>query len=269
MNIYRAYLTKQRAKLKLSSIILVKNEENNIKRCLESQIGIIDEIIVLLDSESSDNSENIIRSFPGVRCETVVWQGYAKTKSSGLNFVTNDWVFWIDADETLTEELKKEILIFKESVPEYPAYMVPRKAFFLGKWIKHSGWYPGYVTRLFDKTRVKFNENEVHEGLDVNGETGKLKHPLNHYTDPSIEHYYFKFNKYTSLAAKEINGKNKQTGVFAAFIRAISVFIKMYILKLGFLDGSHGFTLAVFSSNYVFTKYCKVWEKSLPKGDLK
>lgn len=245
--------------IKISAIIIAKDEENNIKRCLESLSSTIDEIIVLIDNNSKDKTEEIVHSF-NVIYELVEWKGYAATKQYAVEKTSNDWILWIDADESLTEELKNEILVFKESSSEHNAYKIARRAFFLGKWIKYSGWYPGYVTRLFNKQFCKFSDNEVHEHLIINGTVGKLNNDIEHYTDPDIEHYYNKFNRYTSLAANELFNKNKKTGLTDLLFRPLFIFIKMYIFKRGFLDGMHGFILALFSSNYVFTKYCKLLE---------
>lgn len=245
---------------KISSIIIAKNEELNIKRCIESQRKCIDEIIVIIDEDSEDKTLEIIKSFPGVKYSVIKWRGYAKTKEYAVSLTSNDWVLWIDADEELTTGLSEEIIVFKNKLPECTAYTIPRKAYFLGKWIKHSGWYPGRITRLFDKNEVKFNENHVHENLIVKGNVGELNNDINHYTDPTIDHYFFKFNRYTTLAADELFDKGKPFLISDIILRPVFIFIKMFIIKMGFLDGVHGFILAVFSSAYVFTKYCKLWE---------
>ena len=214
---------------------------------------------MVVDSSSTDRTEEICRN-AGVGFEVKKWSGFAETKKYALQKTANDWVFWVDADEALTEGLQEEIRKFKESEPLFPIYKAARRAYFLGRWIKHSGWYPGYVARLFDKTKVSFNSNDVHEGLDFKGETGKLENDLEHYTDLDIKHYYEKFNNYTSLAANELFKKGKSFGLAGLLIRPPFLFIKMYIFRLGFLDGIQGFILAVFSANYVFTKYAKLWE---------
>jgi len=246
--------------IKISSLIIAKNEEQNIKRCLESQLGCVDEIIVLVDNATTDRTEEIVKTFSNVKYQKVEWQGYAKTKEFGLSLATNNWIFWIDADEALTVQLRKELLHFKNSQPKTTAYSFPRRAFFLGKWIKHSGWYPGYVTRLFRKDVVRFSENDVHEHLLLTEEPGKFVSDIDHYTDPSIEHYFAKFNSYTSLAADELYKKKKKFKMSDVFLRPLFIFLKMYIFRLGFLDGFQGFLLAVFSAQYVFTKYAKLWE---------
>ena len=246
--------------MRISSITIAKNEETNIARCIESLYECVDEIVVLVDEESSDKTFDIVKSYPNVKCEVVKWMGYAKTKQYGVSLCSNNWILWIDSDEVLTKELSDELIKFKTSSLVFSAYSIPRKAFFLGKWIKHSGWYPGRVTRLFNKHKVKFSENDVHEHLLVNGETGELKSDLEHFTDPNIHHYFQKFNRYTTLAAEELVKKGRSFSITDLLLRPVGIFLKMYFLKLGFLDGIQGFILAVFSSAYVFTKYCKFWE---------
>ena len=248
--------------IKLSSIVLAKNEEANIGRCITSQLGIIDEINVLIDDSTTDRTEEIVRQFPGVKSYPIKWEGYALTKQNGIDKTSNDWIFWIDADEAITPELGAELTAWKSGNPHHDIFSVPRKAWFLGRWIRHCGWYPGRVPRLFNKQKVKFNNNLVHEGLEFTGEPGELKYPLDHFTDPSSEHYYNKFNHYTSLAANQLYDENKKSGIFEAYIRALSVFLKMYFLKSGFLDGAQGFILSFYSMNYVFTKYVKLWERN-------
>jgi (heptosyl)LPS beta-1,4-glucosyltransferase len=248
--------------LKLSSIIIAKNEENNISRCLQSLIDCVDEIIVIVDTGSTDKTLEIVKSFPLVKYFELKWKGYSKTKQEAVSLTSNDWILWIDADEVLTGELQKELVEFKNIIPGCNAYSIKRKAYFLGRWIKHSGWYPGRVTRLFNKNFVSFSDNDVHEHLIIIGEKGELKNDLEHYTDPTIHHYFEKFNRYTSLASEEMKSKNKRVSLSDLTIRPVSLFIKMYLFKAGFLDGIQGFILAVFSSAYVFTKYSKLWELS-------
>ena len=253
--------------INISSIIIAKNEEANIRRCIESQLDCIDEIILLIDEASTDRTLEIASSYPKVKTSIVKWKGYSETKKEALLLTTNDWIFWIDADEAITGDLKEEIKRLKSSTPEYAAYSMPRKANFLGKWIKHSGWYPGRVVRLFNKNSASFNFQNVHENLDIKGNTGQLNSDIAHYTDPSVSHYFIKFNNYTTLAANDLKKNGRTFHLSDLIIRPIIIFIKMYIIKFGFLDGIQGFILAVFSSAYVFTKYSKFWELTR-KGSL-
>lgn len=247
--------------IKISSIVIAKNEEKNIARCILSQQDVIDEIIVIIDDESSDKTLEIVKKLKVVYY-IEKWRGYSQTKQFALEKITNEWVLWIDADEAITKGLSDEIKSLKKSIPSYVAYSIPRKAFFLGKWIKHSGWYPGRVVRLFRKDNGRFDNKEVHEGLIIEGKIGKLKNDLEHYTDPDINHYYAKFNRYTSIAADQLHESGKKFKIMDILFRPIIIFVKMYILKLGFLDGIQGFILSVFSANYVFVKYCKLWERN-------
>lgn len=246
--------------MKLSSILVVKDEEKNIKKCLQSLSECIDDIVVLVDSKSSDNTLELVKSFPQVNYEVVDWKGYSETKKYAVSKTKYNWIFWIDGDEIITRDLINELNEFKNSTPEYGAYKVARRAYFLGKWIKHGGWYPGLVIRLFDKTKAVFNENYVHENLEIEGNAGRLKHDLEHYTDPNIFHYYLKFNTYTTLAAEELKNKSRKASLSDILLRPLFFFLKMYLFRGGFLDGIQGLILAVFSTNYVFTKYCKLWE---------
>jgi len=244
---------------KLSAIIIAKNEENNIKRCIDSLLNCIDDIVVVVDKSSTDNTLNLVKEY-NVTCIQSDWMGYAKTKNLALENTKYNWVLWIDADECLTKELKAELNDLKNTETEHAAFDIARRAFFLNRQIKHCGWYPGYVTRLFDKNLCKFKEIEVHEHLIVNGSIGKLKNDLEHYTDPNIKHYYEKFNNYTTLAAIELNKKGKKVKSIDLVFRPLFLFFKMYIIRLGFLDGLPGLILSVFSASYVFTKYAKLYE---------
>ena len=245
---------------KISSIIIAKNESNNIARCIESQLNCIDEIVVLIDNGSTDNTFELASSYEKVICKKTEWKGFAETKKEALALTSYNWVFWIDADEEFTPELSDELREMKSKTVSVKAFKVARRAYFLDKWIKHSGWYPGYVTRFFNKIYGSFDESKVHEGLLIDGQVGLLKNDLNHYTDPTIKHYFEKFNRYTSLAADDLNNKGKISSLSDIILRPVFQFFKMYFLRLGILDGLHGLILAIFSSTYVFTKYCKLWE---------
>ena len=246
--------------IKISSIIVARDEEVNIRRCIESQLNCIDEIVVLVDDRTKDNTFELAKSFSKVKCEMIKWMGYSGTKQYAISLISNEWVFWIDADEVITPGLSIELNEFKNINPAHDAYSVPRIANFLGRWIKHSGWYPGRITRLFNKNNVKFSDRDVHEGLITDGNIGRFNSDLEHYTDPNIKHYFEKFNTYTTLAAEELHNKGKHFSIMDITLRPFFFFIKMYIIKRGFLDGIQGLILAIFSSAYVFVKYCKLWE---------
>jgi hypothetical protein len=150
---------------------------------------------------------------------------------------------------------------------EPPVYEVSRRAIFLGKWIKHSGWYPGFVSRLFLKERAKFTTAGVHEKLQAEGKPGRLKGDLIHYTDDNLFHYFAKYNSYTSLAAAELQKHGRRSSLRDMLVRPPFQFFRMYMIRLGFLDGMHGLILSIASATYVFVKYAKLWERKRIAGD--
>ena len=243
---------------RLSVITLTLNEEHNIGECL-SGVQWVDELIVV-DSGSTDRTVELAKSFTN-HVMNVEWKGYGATRNLALARCTGDWVLWLDADERVTPELSAEIQrIVQTDEKGIAAYSVARRAYFLGRWIKHCGWYPSRVTRLFRREKGRFTENNVHEQLRVDGVVRELRHDLLHYTDPNLKHYFAKFNRYTSLAAEDFQAAGRSFRVSDLLVRPWFQFFKMYILRLGFLDGLQGFILSIVSSAYVFTKYAKLWE---------
>jgi glycosyltransferase involved in cell wall biosynthesis len=246
--------------MSLSVIVITKNEEKNIRECLAS-VAWADEIIVV-DSASIDRTVEIAKEFTKNIFDRP-WDGYGAAKNYGLSQCTGEWILWLDADERVTSELKEEIIKNIDLVQSnITAMSMPRRANFLGRWIDHCGWYPGRITRLFRRSAGKFTEDKVHERLEVQGEIINLQSDLLHYTDPDLKHYFEKFNKYTSLAAEEQVSNDKRFSMIKLVVNPVWIFIRMYFLKLGFLDGIPGLILCVLSANYVFTKYAKLWEKN-------
>lgn len=245
-------------KYPLSIIVITYNEEQMIRNCLES-IKWADDIIIV-DAFSTDKTLEIAKLYTD-RVFQKKWNGYVAAKKLGLEYAVHDWILFLDADELVSENLAKDIqTILSNKSSNYDAYEIPRKAFFLGKWIHHAGWYPGYVVRLLRKDKIRFVNVRVHERIDCEGIIGKLKSDIYHFTDDNIFHYLFKFNKYTSLAAEDLKDLSYRSGIVDLTVRPVFLFFKMYILKLGFLDGIHGLILSCLSSAYVFCKYAKVWE---------
>ncbi len=242
----------------ISVIIITHNEEENISPCLES-VAWADDLVVV-DAQSRDRTAELARKYTS-SVYTVAWAGFSETKQFAVDKARNDWILWLDADERVTPELAVEIqaVICGEGKPVV-AYEIARKAFFLGKWIKHSGWYPGYVKRLFRKQSARFSSMRVHEQLEINGEVGRLKSHLIHYTDRTLYHYFLKFNSYTTLAAMDMDQTGKKASIIDLILRPPFMFFKMFLLRRGFLDGMHGLVLSLLSASYVFAKYAKLWE---------
>jgi glycosyltransferase involved in cell wall biosynthesis len=242
----------------LSVILLTLNEERNVADCLES-VRWVDEII-LIDSGSADKTIAIARQYTA-NIHTIAWQGYGAARNFGVAKAKGEWILWLDADERVMPELAEEIReILRKDDPAVAGYSVARRAFFLGRWIRHCGWYPSRVTRLFRRENGKFSETRVHERLLLDGPVVTTHHDLIHYTDPDLNHYFTKFNKYTSLAVEDLRAQGRRFSLVDLLVRPPFMFIKMYILRAGFLDGIQGLILSVLSSAYVFTKYAKLWE---------
>jgi glycosyltransferase involved in cell wall biosynthesis len=225
----------------------------------------VDEIVVV-DSGSTDDTKKIASEFTQ-RIFDIKFEGFGKAKNFAKDKASHQWMLSVDADEVVTQDLKEEILNITRSEDSRDGYYIPRKSNFLGKWIKHGGWYPDYVLRLFKKDKGKFNDSKVHEKANVNGKIGRLKNPLLHYTDPNFDHYLEKLNRYTSLGAEQLFKEGKKGQIWDLIFRPFSTFFKMYFMKRGFLNGSVGFVLAGSSAFYVFSKYVKLWHlRSVKSG---
>ena len=244
----------------LSVIVITFNEERNIIACLES-VSWAREIIVV-DSFSADRTVELAKTFTD-RVFQREWMGYAASKEFALGNVSNEWVFWIDADERVSGDLAKEIQDEISCPADKCAYEMGRRAHFIGRWIKHSGWYPGYVVRLFRRTAASFTLARVHEKVNIRGPIGRLRTSLDHFTDENLFHYFWKLNRYTSLAAEEVSESQRIIFVYHLIFKPLYMFIKMYFFQFGFLDGMHGLVLSLLSSGHVFIKYAKMWERKL------
>lgn len=244
-------------KIPISVAIVTKNEEKNIGHALESIKDFED--IVVIDSFSKDQTVEICKKYTN-RVFLHEWQGYSKQKQLAIDYTQNDWVLILDADECVTPDLKREILekIKNNSIS---GFYIPRRNFFLGKWIRHSGWWPDYTLRLFKKDVSFIERREVHEKAIVNGPVAYLKNPIEHFTYKTISSFIEKMENYSTLSAKELSNKMTAPLILLMWINPILVFIKMFFLRQGFRDGIRGFILSVLYSLYTFLKYTKVWEK--------
>lgn len=242
---------------KLSVTIIVKNEESNLKRCLLS-VSWADEII-LVDTGSTDNTLNIARKF-GCQIYNENWLGFGKTKRLAVDNAKNNWILSIDADEEVTAELKKTLEICLAN-PANKSYKIRRKSFYLGKAIKFCGWGTDYPLRFFNRLNGNFNEREVHESVEVKGEVDVIEEYMLHHTYPDIKSHLEKINRYSDLAASKLIRNGKQYNLLVSLLLGIIKFIRMYILKLGFLDGTTGLILCINSAFGVYLKYIKTWRR--------
>ncbi|MDH4266811.1 MAG: glycosyltransferase family 2 protein [Deltaproteobacteria bacterium] len=248
---------------KISVAIITKDEEANIRACLES-VKWADEIVVV-DSGSTDRTEMICQDFQA-RFFLEEWKGFPRQKNSAIEKTGNEWVLSLDADERVSPELRQEIQQSLDKNPTFDGYFIARKNFFLGRWIRHCGWYPDFNLRLFRKSLGRFQEREVHEKVEIQGKVGFLEHPLEHRTYSSLSDFLERMNRYSTLAAREMLRQGKRYCWFDAFFRPPFTFLQMYLLRAGFLEGYLGFLLAGLYSFYTFAKYSKLRELQSHEG---
>ncbi|MBN4076551.1 glycosyltransferase family 2 protein [Gemmatimonas aurantiaca] len=240
----------------LSVTIITRNEEANIAECLESVAWASEKIVV--DSGSTDKTIEIAREH-GARIVEIAWLGFGDAKQQGLDSATEDWVLSLDADERVTPELAQEIRDCLVGA-EVDGFKIPRLTRFVDTWIHHSGWYPGYILRLFRRDKARFSDSLVHERVKLDGETKLLKNHLLHYSYSSLEDYLLRMSRYTSLAAEEMFVAGKRFALWQPLLKAPAAFVKCFLIRRGFLDGWAGLQIAVLSAMYVFTKYAKLGE---------
>ncbi len=243
--------------LKLSVIIITKNEEQNILRCLTSVNGWVDEIIVY-DSGSTDQTVQIA-SNQGAHVIKGEWLGFGATKKKASLLSKNDWILSIDADEEVSIDLKNELIEKINSLNMNCAYALPRKSYYLNQWILHGGWYPDYQTRVFNKSSAMWNENSVHEKVEAKNILNFSK-PLNHYVFKNVSHQVLTNDKYSSLIAEKQFKNGKRFNWFHFLTKPTVKFFECYFLKLGFLDGYPGYVIAKNAATSVFLKWIKLKE---------
>lgn len=237
----------------LSVVIVTLNEEEKLEECLES-VKWADEIVVL-DSISQDRTVEIARRYTD-KVSQRRFLGHGPMRNAAIESACGEWILCIDADERVTPELRAEIEQAL-AAPDARAYRMPRKAYFLGKWIRHCGWWPDYVLRLFRKDEGRYDDSLVHEQVVVGSMPGILRSPLLHFTYANIGEYLKKTDSHTTWYARE---EGHRASLPKCFLRAFAKFGKSYFLQRGFLDGREGLILSVLASYSTFIKHLKVWE---------
>jgi glycosyltransferase involved in cell wall biosynthesis len=240
----------------LSVIIITKNEAHNIAQCIGSVMW-ADEIIVL-DSGSVDETVTICRQYTDHVYETD-WPGFGLQKQRALAIAKGDWVLSVDADEVVSAELRSEIekAIQTESVN---GYEIPRLSSYCGKQLRHGGWWPDFVLRLFRRKHGHFTESLVHERIIVQGQIGRMNTPLLHNSYENLDEVLRKVNAYSSLGAETLFQKGVRSSLRKAILRAVWMFVRTYILKLALLEGRHGLMHSISSAESVYYKYMKLLE---------
>lgn len=245
---------------KLSVYIIAYNEADKIEAAVQS-VSWADEVIVV-DSHSTDETAALATSF-GARVVQVEFSGFGRLRNDAIASCSHEWIFSLDADERCTPEARDEIrnLIAKHDSAD--AYYVPRKNWFMGRWIKHCGWYPDYrQPQLFRKGALLFDSSdEVHEAFTVKGSVGHMKHAIWQFPFRNLEQVLEKANRYSTLGVDRLERGGRRSGMTTACLRGLWSFIRIYILKLGFLDGWAGFVIAFSNLEGVFYRYAKLCER--------
>jgi glycosyltransferase involved in cell wall biosynthesis len=244
----------------LSVYIISYNEENKIAAAVNSVIGWADEVLVI-DSYSTDRTVEIAELL-GAKVIQIPFNGFGMLRNEALLQCRYPWVFSLDADERCSPEARQEILkIIREDRGDGPvAYLIPRRNYFLGRWIRHSGWYPDYrQPQLFRKERMQYTTDPVHERFQVRGTVAKLSSAIWQFPFEDLQQMLNKTNRYSTLGAQKLRDK-KKGGFGIALLHGIAAFLQTYVIKRGFLDGFQGFVIALYNFNSTFYKYLKLAE---------
>jgi len=262
----------------LSVAIITYNEETNIARTLRSVIDVADEIVIV-DSGSTDLTMEIAQEFgPKIKIFAEAWKGFAAQKNSAIEKCGGQWVLSLDADEELSDGLRSEIaqLILQEHVTVVPddtpgigepctVFSMARRNMFLGRWMRHGGFWPDRKIRLFQRGAAQFEERPVHESIHVSGPVGELQSPLHQHSYPTLVGYIEHMNRYSSLGAETalargVTSRNWFAFIFNVIVRPKFTFLYNYVLRGGFLDGREGLLQHLYHAVYVSWKYSKAWE---------
>lgn len=247
----------------LSVVLITQNEEGNLPRTLESVMPLVRDgkgEIIVVDSGSTDRTVEIAQSY-GAKVFIEAWKGFAGQKNSAIDKASMDWVLQLDADEPLEPELASEIEIALKANSALRGFWIPRKNFFLVRWIKHGGFYPDPKLRLVRRGAGRFEEYGAHPTMNVDGPTGTLSHALLHHAYPTLRGYIDHMNSYSSMGAEVVAAKGHRSFSLANIvIRPLLTFIYNYFIRFGFLDGREGLLLHLYHSVYVSWKYAKAWE---------
>lgn len=242
--------------MKISAIVIARDNERTIRRCIES-LRWANEVIVV-DSGSTDATPEICRELGAQVHVTPDWPGHGPQKNRALDLATGEWVLSIDSDEWVTPQLRSEIER-TVSAPEASAgYAIPRRSSFCGRFMRHSGWWPDYVVRLFRRETGRFTNDHTHERLVVEGRVKRLREPILHEAVVDLDQMVAKMNAYSTASARMKLAQGKRGSILVAVAHGAWAFFRTYVLRLGFLDGREGFLLAVANAEGSYYRYVKL-----------
>lgn len=240
----------------ISATLITHNEAGNIARALRS-LSCADEILVV-DSGSSDNTREVAAGL-GARVIEHRWEGFAAQKNFAAARAQHDWILSLDADEELNADAQEAVRDWKSREPAAAGYRLARRARYLGRWILHSGWYPDYKLRLYDRRRGRWEGAYVHESVAVEGPVETLPGEILHYTCETFDEHRKRIEFYTDLAAREMFDRGERVHAVQRWLAPPWIFLHTYFLRLGILDGTQGFLIAWMAARYVRRKYAKVF----------
>ena len=246
----------------LSAILITRNEAHNLEACLKSLQGLADEIVVV-DTRSSDETVAIAQRFGATVSQPDDWPGFGPQKNRALALATRPWILSIDADERVTPELAAEI---QQAMArnDFAAYTMGRLSWYCGKFIQHAGWRPDYVLRLFRRDCAQFSNDLVHERVMTQQPVGQLHHHLLHYSYQDFSQVLAKVDAYSSAAAQQAFNRGERGSMGKAIGHGAWAFVRTYVLRAGFLDGTHGLALAISNAQTSYYKYVKLWAMAQP-----
>jgi glycosyltransferase involved in cell wall biosynthesis len=240
----------------LSVIVITRNESARLPACLES-VAFADELVVL-DNGSTDDTVAIAQALGAVVRQTPDWPGFGPQKNRVLDLAKGDWVLSIDADERVTPRLRASIEAALAQ-PRFDAYTIDRCSSYCGQYMRHSGWSPDLVVRLFRRGKARFSDDLVHERLLVEGRVGALDGEMLHETYPDLESVIEKVNRYSTDSARALHAKGVRGSLGKAIGHGLWAFLRTYMFKRGFLDGKLGFALAISTAENSYYRYLKLW----------
>ncbi|MBK9440963.1 MAG: glycosyltransferase family 2 protein [Comamonadaceae bacterium] len=251
--------------MQLSAIIITRNEQSQILDCLAA-LDFADEVIVV-DNASADNTAELARQWGAKVHVAPDWPGFGPQKNRVLALATGDWVLSVDADERISPALRAEILHVIARPVGPVAYRFPRLSSYCGQFMRHSGWYPDRVLRLFRRGQAKFSEDLVHERVLTQGQVADLSEPLVHLSFPDFESVLDKVNRYSTAGSQAMVTKGKNASLTAAVGHGLWAFFRTYVLRRGFLDGQLGLALAISNAEGTYYRYAKRWLHERCKAD--
>jgi glycosyltransferase involved in cell wall biosynthesis len=237
--------------------IITLDEAAHIADAIDSAAW-ADEILVV-DSGSADDTLAIAQA-KGARTEIRAWTGYVDQKNFAATLASHDWIFSLDADERVPPALASEIRALLSTEPSHPGYRVPRVTFHLGRWVRTTDFYPDYQTRLYDRRKARWQGRYVHESVTVDGPCGQLTQELLHYSYRNLSDHLDRINAYTTLAARQMHERGRRAGTVDLLLHPPAAFLRNYVLRRGFLDGTAGLILSIVNAYSVFLKFAKLWE---------